>query len=430
MGAAFSGGIPLSHKIAHKEDTAGLPVQTLRPGQVVIPLRQGLAQAALPVVEPGQPVKKGELIGRAAGKWSVPVHASVSGRVTAVERRPCLEGEGLCVVVENDGCDTPAPPLRHLPGKKGLRDLMRDAGLIGMGGAGFPTAVKYETDRAIHWVLVNGCECEPYLTCDHQLMVRQPERVVAGAVALGQAAGAAVKLCVERNKPDAIAKLRQAALPVGVEVLALPDRYPQGGERQLIQAAVGREVPENGLPADVGVIVNNVATAAALADAMDGVPLTHRLVTVAGQVARPGNVYAPVGTLLSDLLAFCGGAGGEGLTAILGGPMTGLVLDRLDVPMTGSTTGLTLLGRKAPAEQPCIRCGACARVCPARLQPFVIDAAVIAGRQQTCEVLHAAQCISCGGCSYICPARRHLAVRVGMARERIRAGAAKNGREG
>lgn len=421
MGAKFSGGIALPHQTEHKEETANLPVQTFAPPQVVIPLAQGLAKPALPVVEPGQTVKKGELVGRADGKMSVPVHASVSGTVTAVENRPCLEGEGLCVVVENDGCDTPAPGIKHLPGAQGLRTLMREAGLIGMGGAGFPTAVKYETDKAIHWVLVNGCECEPYLTCDHQLMVRHADRVVAGAVALGQAAGAAVKICVESNKPDAVKKLREAALPFGVEILELPDRYPQGGERQLIQAAVGREVPEGGLPADVGAIVNNVATAAALSDAMAGFPLTHRLVTVAGQVAHPGNVYAPVGTLLSDLLAFCGGAGGEGLIAVFGGPMTGRVLDRLDVPMTKSTSGLMLLGRPGWTEQPCIRCGGCARVCPSRLQPFAIDAAVIAGRRDVCEALHAAQCISCGCCSYTCPAKRPLAARVGMAREGIRA---------
>lgn len=214
MGAKFSGGIALPHQAEHKEETANLPVQTLAPPQVVIPMAQGLARPALPVVEPGQTVKKGELIGRSDGKMSVPVHASVSGTVTAVEPRPCVEGEGMCVVVENDGCDTPAPGLKYLPGEQGLRALMREAGLIGMGGAGFPTAVKYETDKAIHWVLVNGCECEPYLTCDHQLMVRHADRVVAGAVALGQAAGAAVKICVESNKPDAVKKLREAGAAV------------------------------------------------------------------------------------------------------------------------------------------------------------------------------------------------------------------------
>ena len=415
----FDRGILFPPEVENKRLTAGLPPEEFRPKTLVIPLKQGIGEACVPVVEPGQGVKAGELVGRPL-KEGVPVHCGVSGTVSAVENRPTLEGEGLCVVVENDFAGVAASGLKREEGREGLIRLMQEAGLVGMGGAGFPTYRKYAWDKPLEQVLINGCECEPYLTCDHALMLYWPERVVAGAKAMGEAAGgAAVVICVEDNKRDAIARLEETAGNSGVRVQVLPSCYPQGGERQLIQSVLGREVPAGALPASCGVLVSNVATAAALADALDGRPLTHRIVTVTGRVERPANLVVPVGTLLSELLEYSGGmelVPDVGFRVIAGGPMTGRAVEDLRVPVTKTTAGLVTLPPPTLEERNCIRCGACARVCPARLMPFAIDAAAIAGNMAVCADYHAEQCIACGCCSFICPAKRFLATRVSLAR--------------
>ena len=281
----FSGGIAFPHDVENKAATSALPIENFTPARLVIPLRQGFGAACVPVVDVGQTVKKGQLVGRPSEDGGTPVHCGISGTVRALSPMPVIGGEEvLCVTVENDSFHTPEAPLSWNNTPEGIVCLMADAGLVGMGGAGFPTAVKFSTDKPIHQVLINGCECEPYLTCDHRLMLQEAEKVIKGAQAMGRVVEAAVTICVEDNKPDAVTALEQAARDADVKVLSLPARYPQGGERQLIQAVTGLEVPDGKLPADVGVLVSNVATAAALADAMDGTPLTHRIVTVSGQV--------------------------------------------------------------------------------------------------------------------------------------------------
>ena len=435
---AFFGGIPFPQQVEQKSLTAAKPLEDFSPSTLVLSMRQGLGEICTPTVEPGQPVLVGQVVGESSQGIQPPVHCGVSGRVIAVEPRPSADGEEvLSVVVENDRRNLPAPLLPemtvHEPASHWIA-RMREAGLIGMGGAGFPTWKKYGAP-AIDTVLVNGCECEPYLTCDHRVMLQRTDRVISGALALGRAAGVSprqVIFCVETNKPDAAHRLKKAAEHAGMSLISLPDRYPEGGERQLIQAVLGREIPLGGLPADVGAVVSNVATAAAMGDAVMGIPLTHRAVTVSGQVSRPANLWVPVGTLFSDLLRYCGGENApnpappafwqEGKTCrmIAGGPMTGRLLERLDVPITKATSGLTVLPPQAWEEQNCIRCGACARVCPSRLMPFAIDAAVVAGKMPVCQDYGAVQCISCGCCSYVCPARRFLATRVTLARNTLR----------
>ena len=425
MHFSFSGGIPFPHDVENKALTQALPIEDYTPDQLILPLRQGFGGACVPVVDIGQKVKKGQLVGRPGEGGGTPVHCGLSGVVKAIAEQPMADGDKvLSLTIENDGLGTPEEPFSYTDTPDGLIALMEQAGIIGMGGAGFPAARKYATDKPIHHVLINGCECEPYLTCDHRLMLQQATEVITGAQAMGRAAQAPVYICVEENKPDAIAALQMAARGTAVTVLPLPDRYPQGGERQLIQAVTGQEVPDGALPADVGVLVSNVATAAALADAMDGRPLTHRLVTVSGMVKRPANLRVPVGTLLSDLLAHCGGVmdepDGTPTVYIAGGPMTGLLLNGLDVPVLKTTGGLLVLPRPDNTEQNCIRCGACARVCPSRLMPFAIDNAVISGQPAVCADYNAQQCIACGSCSYVCPAKRHLAARVSLVRAAAR----------
>ncbi len=437
MKQTFFGGIVFPTKVEGKAPAASRPLEEYTPSVLVLSMRQGFGGECEPTVSPGDPVLVGSAVGRSQDGFAPPIHAGVSGTVLAVEPRPTADGDEVtAVVIENDRRNTSAPPLPaltvHEPPKK-WRERMREAGLIGMGGAGFPTDRKY-SGKPVDTVLVNGCECEPYLTCDHRIMLERTERVIEGALALGRAAGVGrdrVFLCVEKNKPDAIERLTRAA-GNRVRIVALPTRYPQGGERQLIQAVLGREVPMGGLPADVGAVVSNVSTAAAMGDAAVGIVLTHRAVTVAGEVARPLNLYVPIGTLFSELLEAAGGERSSGnlpppfwekgapRRLIAGGPMTGRLLASADVPVTKGSAGLVVLPPQSFEEQNCIRCGACARVCPSRLMPFAIDAAVVAGKMEVCADYGAVQCISCGCCSFICPARRSLATRVSLSRNTLR----------
>lgn len=424
---AFRRGILFPPQKEAKDLTPHHPPVAFVPDRVIIPLKQGWGDACVPVVEVGDTVSAGQLIGRPQG-MGVAVHAGIAGKVTAVAPHATPAGECLCITVEGDGTTADTSPMAKpsLPTvtnpeaeKRDYCRLMQEAGLVGMGGAGFPTFVKYETDKPIDLVLINGCECEPYLTCDEALMTHEAQRVIKGAQAFGQAAGGArTVICVEDNKPDAIAQLKAAATTTHVDILPLPTRYPQGGERQLIQTVTGQEVPAGGLPADCGIMVSNVATAAAMADALQGKPLTHRIVTVSGLVKRPANLLVPIGTLFSDLIRYCGGKLDTAASAriIAGGPMTGSIMDTTDLPVTKTTGGVLLLAPLSLTERNCIHCGACSRVCPSRLIPFAIDAAVVAGDMAACADYHAEQCIACGCCSYICPAKRFLATRVSLAR--------------
>ena len=431
MKQGFSGGISIPPAQENKQMTSGLPVEGFAPDTLVIPLKQSPGAACLPAVKAGDAVLAGQAVGTPAEENGVPVHCGVSGTVLAVADRPGPFGDALSVVVVNDHRQTPAPPLTVSRNRQGLLMLMRQAGLIGMGGAGFPTFIKYQTERHITDLLINGSECEPYLTCDDRLMTFEAARVASGAAALAEATGneqIRIHLCVEANKNEAVTRMKEAARSLrNMAVEVLPHRYPQGGERQLIRAVLGREIPAGRLPADAGVLVANVATAAAMADALDGVPLTHRIVTVSGAVARPANIRVPVGTLFADLLTHCGGLSAEARASgvkplfVAGGPMTGKALDNLQLPVIKTSSGLLALPERDIDERNCIRCGGCARVCPSRLMPFAIDAAVIAGEAETCADYRADQCIACGCCSWICPAGRRLATRVSMARLGVRA---------
>lgn len=411
----FPGGL---HPPDNKEWSARQAIETCPlPGELVIPLSQHIGAPAEACVQKGDAIKKGQPIGTAKGFVSVPVHASTSGEIAAVEPRPHPSGRHLpAVVIRPDGEDTWYEGLcgadPHTLSPQEIKERIRLAGIVGMGGATFPTHVKLTPPegKTIDTLIINGVECEPYLTADHRLMLEEPGRILEGIAILQRALGVGkASIGIEANKPDAIEAMRRAAAPHGIEVVPLQVKYPQGAEKQLILALTGREVPTGGLPMDVGVVVQNVGTAAAVADAIRlGVPLIERIVTVTGPaLAKPKNLRVKIGTSLSHLVAQCGGLIADPAKIIMGGPMMGAAQLSLQVPATRGTSGL-LLFREGDfplvPEGPCIRCGRCVRVCPARILPTAIAAYARLDLFNEAEQLGAMDCIECGCCTYTCPA--------------------------
>lgn len=371
---------------------------------------------------------------------AAPLHASVSGEVVDVREVTDRGRSVLACIIRNEKASEEAAGdyLKKIVqisslSKEEIIAGLRDGGLTGMGGAGFPTHKKYETPKPIDALLINGAECEPFLTCDYRLMLEYGYAVVNGVHLMKKASGAEkAYICIEDNKPEAITALKEivsnAAEVKGIEVAALPTKYPQGGERQLIQSVLGREVPMGGLPADVGAIVSNVGTAKAAADMiLGGKPLTQRIVTVTGWVKNPGNYLVPIGTSAKELIELCGGVTAEQNRIIAGGPMTGPCVasdwkgeDELFY-VTKSTSGILVLPDSRYEETPCMRCGGCESVCPAGLVPYKIDFALLEEDYDLCEELYASECIACGCCSYTCPAKRELTVRTTQARNMVKA---------
>lgn len=420
-------------------------VQQYEPSTVTILSEQSFGGKCRLLVQPGDTVEEGQLIGEPEAFMAAPLHASVSGTVLDV-REVVNQGRKLlaCVIQREKECAessasyrTAAADIREISREEILAGI-RDGGLTGMGGAGFPAHKKYETDKDIDTLLINGAECEPYLTCDYRLMLEEGYALVNGARLLLKASGAErACICLEDNKPQAAENLsrileearNQGIMESGeqVEVKIFPTKYPEGGERQLIQAVTGREVPMGGLPADVGVIVSNVGTAKAAADMILGhMPLTRRIVTVTGWVKNPGNYRVPIGTSAKELVELAGGVTVPQNRVIAGGPMTGPCVasdwneEEELFYITKNTSGILVLPDSAWEEQPCIRCGGCENSCPAGLVPWQIDFAFQQEDYELCEKLYASECIACGCCSYICPAKRELTVRTRMARDAVK----------
>lgn len=420
-------------------------VQQYEPSTVTILSEQSFGGKCRLLVQPGDTVEEGQLIGEPEAFMAAPLHASVSGTVLDV-REVVNQGRKLlaCVIQREKECAessasyrTAAADIREISREEILAGI-RDGGLTGMGGAGFPAHKKYETDKDIDTLLINGAECEPYLTCDYRLMLEEGYALVNGARLLLKASGAErACICLEDNKTQAAENLsrileearNQGIMESGeqVEVKIFPTKYPEGGERQLIQAVTGREVPMGGLPADVGVIVSNVGTAKAAADMILGhMPLTRRIVTVTGWVKNPGNYRVPIGTSAKELVEFAGGVTVPQNRVIAGGPMTGPCVasdwngEEELFYITKNTSGILVLPDSAWEEQPCIRCGGCENACPAGLVPWQIDFAFQQEDYELCEKLYASECIACGCCSYICPAKRELTVRTRMARDAVK----------
>jgi len=428
------------HPGDQKQFAADKAIEVLpTPAEVRIALLQHLGAPCEAAVKPRAEVELGQMVGEAKAFVCAPVHASVAGKtarvttstlpngrhvmvvpITAAEEQP-LGGQELFDDVF--GGDWPTEGLdSYEPGQ--IAEAAKTAGLVGLGGAAFPTHVKLTAnpDKPISHLLVNGCECEPYLTADYRLMLEAPAPIITGAMLAGRATGAdEVIICVEDNKPEAIAALKKAAEGTGVEVRQLHTKYPQGGEKQLISAVLDKEVPNGGLPLDVGVVVVNVGTAASLARAtIRNKPLTHRVITVTGAgIKEPKNLLAPVGASYRDLIDFCGGLTDDANRVISGGPMMGFTLGSLDSPVTKGTSGITVLTEEEVArtkETSCVRCGRCAEVCPMNLVPTKL---ALASRWRHTDILssyHIGACMECGCCAYTCPASLPLVQLIRLAK--------------
>ena len=428
------GGI---HPAEHKELSNQLPVQPAPlPKRLILPLSQHLGAPAEPCVSVGERVRKGQLLAAANGLVSVPVHAPTSGTISAIGPQPFPHVSGLpapAIVLDSDGLEQwstlqPCPDYRQLDATA-LLEKIRQAGISGLGGAGFPTAVKLtaRAQQKIHTLIINGTECEPYISADDLLMREKADALISGIDILVQLLQPdTVLIGIEDNKPAAIAAVRAALSGRSYNLKVFPTKYPSGGEKQLIQILTGREVPSGGLPADIGMLCQNVGTCVAIHDAVVlGRPLISRITTLTGSaLARPMNVEALLGTPVGELLEFAGLDRSKLSRLLLGGPMMGFTLPSLDVPLIKTSNCLLAASRDelpAPAPAlPCIRCGDCAAACPASLLPQQLHFFALGQQHEQLKAHHLFDCIECGACAYVCPSSIPLVQYYRAAKSEIR----------
>ena len=415
------------HPQGRKQLSSGSALEQLPPPkEVTISLSQSLGRPALPCVEKGAKVKRGEVIAKADGAVSSDVFASIAGTVKDIVTLTAQGGgKETFIVIAGDesGEEFRFPPLQD-PTPEEIKARVRECGIVGLGGAGFPTAVKLSPPCPVDTLILNGAECEPYLTCDHRLMLEFTDEIVRGARYLKQALDCKrIIIGIEDNKPDCIAAFESYP---DIAVVRLKKQYPMGGEKQLVYSATGRKIRPGKLPADAGVVVQNVATAFAVSEAVEqGKPLYERAVTVSGgAVTTPKNVWTPVGTPLSALVEFCGGEKTAPCKIVQGGPMTGTALPSYDFYTHKTTSGLLLLtGEEASLAEPtpCISCGKCADACPMHLMPMQTDFYAEAGDYEAAAKQGGAlNCIECGVCAYVCPARRPLIQSIRKTKQEMR----------
>ena len=444
----FRRGIhPLHSAHEGKSPTRNLETKEYVSDTVVISMAMNIGAPAKPCVKKGDLVKIGQVIGEAQGFMSVPVHASVSGEVIAVDSIPTLgPGNAQAVTIKNDFSDTWVEDLTPLGSveqadPRAIVPAIQKAGITGMGGASFPTHVKltFGAGKTCDTIIVNGAECETHLTADYRLMLENSTRIVDGLRAVMRAVD--VKkgvICIEDNKMEAVAAMQKAAEGrEGVSVQVMRTKYPQGGEKQLIEAITGRQVPSGGLPIDVHVVVLNVGTCAAIADAViDGKPLVSRICTVTGAVRNPANLRLRIGTITEDIIGECGGYSETPGKIFFGGAMTGLCLPNDQMPILKSTNGIVVFNEKqsrSQEESPCIHCGRCVAACPIGLNPYQIKVAADKSDFEAAKKLHVMDCILCGSCAYMCPSRRWLTPSFKFAKDHLaaeakaKAAAAKGG---
>ncbi|CVK20410.1 MULTISPECIES: electron transport complex subunit RsxC [Sporomusa] len=421
MAKSFRGGV---HPDDRKRYTAAKAIEVAPiPRKVIIPTRQHLGAPCAPIVKVGDLVKKGQVVAEAQAFVASPIHASTSGKVVEIAEYPHpVFGACQAVVIESDDKDEWAPGLplsrdwQSLDVKE-LKEIVRLAGLVGMGGATFPTHVKMSPppEKPIDSFILNGAECEPYLTADHRVMLEQTERIITGMKIAMKILGVSKGYVgIEENKPDAIEIMRKACTGSAIEVVPLQTKYPQGAEKTLIKVILDREVPSGGLPMDVGTVVQNVGTMVAMADAVEkGIPLIERVATITGgAIAEPKNILLRVGATFAQAIELCGGFKEQPVKVIMGGPMMGMAQRTVDVPVIKGTSGILALSAadvNMGDEQPCIRCGRCVEACPMGLVPNMFS---ILGERGVFEVsvkeYNVLDCVECGSCVYVCPAKRNI----------------------
>lgn len=434
----FNGGV---HPFDGKAMSKDKPMKAIIPvGEMVYPLSQHIGAPATPIVTVGERVLKGQKIAEASGFVSSPIYSSVSGTVKGIEKRLIVTGDRVdCIIIENDDLFEEAPPIHNKSiedmTKEDIINIVKEAGIVGMGGAGFPTHVKLspkEPDK-VNYVIANCAECEPYLTSDYRRMMETPEMLVAGLkiilLLFDHAKGI---LAVEDNKPDCIKKLKELVIDEPrISVKVLKTKYPQGSERQLIYATTKRAINSSMLPADAGCIVNNVDTICAVFSAViEGKPLMQRIITVTGDAINdPQNFIVPTGTNYASLIDAAGGFKVEPKKIVSGGPMMGFALFDVNVPTTKTSSALLCMSEDEVEKwkpTACIKCGKCLEVCPSRIMPSKLADHAEHFNEEMFVKLNGLECVECGSCSYICPAKRQLAQSIKSMRKTVLANRKKN----
>ena len=421
----FYGGV---HPSEHKDYTEHMALKRFpEPDTVIIPLAMHIGAPANPVVQAGDYVKVGQVIGEQAGFIGAPVHASVSGTVVAVEPHTHPnKGPGvMSVVIKNDKKNVldesvvPNKPLEELTPDE-IIEIVKQKGIVGMGGATFPTYVKLKPGKPIDAVLINGSECEPYLTADHRVMLEYADDIVFGLRAMMKAVNAPEGvILVEDNKPDAIAVMEEKVAPYdNIRVCAAKTQYPEGAEKMLIKKVMGRQVPSGKLPADVGCVVSNTSTAKAISDAIQkGMPLIERVVSVTGEyIANPGNFMVKLGTNVQDIIDYCGGVTRSDAVLKMGGPMMGAPIKDTNVPIIKGSNGIIAIAPDCTEEKECIKCGRCVDVCPMELAPLDIVKYAALGDAEKVLSLNVMDCFSCKCCEYICSSKIPLVSKIAAAK--------------
>lgn len=428
----FKGGIHVEHNKEFTEDKA---IEVMEePNTVYIPLQQHIGAPCEALVSPGDRVKVGQRIGETPAFVSAPIHSSIAGTVKSIINVTTPTGiNSRTIVIESDGTGELDENMKSRGNiedlsAKELLEIIKEAGLTGMGGAAFPTHVKMSPppDKKIDTVIINGAECEPFLTSDHRVMLESPEKVILGLKIMMKILDIEEGyIGVENNKMDAVKALGEALGPEDkINVVTVKTKYPQGDEKRLIDSITGRKVPSGGLPMDVGCVVNNAGTAKAMAEAvLEGKPLYERVVTITGNgITNPKNLMVKIGTPFKDVIEYCGGFKETPGKILMGGPMMGLSQFSTEVPIIKGSSGILILTEEEARFgkiNPCIKCGKCLEACPVYLQPLFISAHALKDRFEDAEKYGALDCVECGACSYICPANRPLTESIRFSKREI-----------